>query len=223
LAALMRALSRSILRCTLATVSSTLAMLAVVYGRWARRASRDFFPNRGDGVITCPAVVGYQGYVNARAGTRHVSCSCAQETTVPRRRNCRRGRGRVWEGGGRQWRSRRALVMSLGEQRFSSRIRWLSGAPLSPSSSSGVGKELKAAVYQKPRVRFGFVGREYETREVMTARLSGRWSTVGGEKANKQVAWRGEHTTLVSQGFHGIRLIALESVMPHSITASSRP
>jgi hypothetical protein len=153
LAALMRALSRSILRCTLATVSSTLAMLAVVYVRWARRASRDFFPNRGDGVITCPAVVGYQGYVNARAGTRHVSCSCAQETTVPRRRNCRRGRGRVWEGGGRQWRSRRALVMSLGEQRFSSRIRWLSGAPLSPSSSSGVGKELKAAVYQKPRVR----------------------------------------------------------------------
>jgi hypothetical protein len=82
---------------------------------------------------------------------------------------------------------------------------------------------LKAAVYQKPRVLFGFVGREYETREVMTARLSGRWSIVGGEKANKQVASRGEHTTLVSQGFHGIRLIALEPVMPHSITASSPP
>lgn len=105
------------------------------------------------------------------------------------------------------------MVMSLGEQRFSSRIGWLSGAPLSPSSSSGVGKGLSAAVYQKPRVLFGVVGREYETAEVMTATV---WAAVavGGEKTNKQAAWRGEHSTPVSQGFHGIRLIALPLVIP---------
>jgi hypothetical protein len=122
-------------------------------------------------VITCPAVVGHGGCVKARAGTRDVSCFCAQATAVPTRRRRRRRRGRVGGRGGRQWRSRRAVVMSLGKQRFSSRIRWLSGAPLSPSSSSGVGKGSSAAVYQKPRVLFGFVGREYETRVVMTARL----------------------------------------------------
>jgi hypothetical protein len=97
----------------------------------AKRASGDFFTDRGDGVTNVPSEGRLPGIDSARVDTRHVSYLRARETAVPTRPGRRRREGRVCDGGRRQWRSRRrAVVMSLGEQRFSSRIGWLSGAPL---------------------------------------------------------------------------------------------
>jgi hypothetical protein len=104
---------------------------------------------------------------SGRQPSRKLLGRAASSRCVPTRPGRRRPWGRVCDGGRRQWRSRRAVVMSLGEQRFSSRIGWLSGAPLHfpPLRRVASAKaKVPLAVYQRPRVLSGSVARETETR-----------------------------------------------------------